>query len=435
MCASLATIREQLDDVDQRIIDALADRQALVRQAAAHKTGGSVRVPERENEVLNRLSRDADAADLDRDFVVALYRTIFDHSVRTQRAVIEERPSSSKPNMDVAKTSRGDGHTSGHVNGHAQPGQVRNGHRPNRRTNGHHIQNGRSPSRRAAAQSHPPTPPACKPDDAPYALVTRDYQPEDTTICVGDAIIGGKAPILIGGPCSVESRKQIMACAEAVKTAGGHILRGGCFKPRTSPYSFQGLGFDGLDLLAEAGRTFDLPIITEVMHPADVPAVAEQSDILQIGARNMQNFELLKAAGRSHRPVMLKRGMMATIKEWLAAAEYVMAHGNAQVMLCQRGIRTFETATRFTLDLTALPVVRERTHLPIIVDPSHACGTRRWVAPLAEGALAAGADGLMVETHPNPDEALSDGPQSLTFDGLRDLAARIHHPVPVGSND
>jgi 3-deoxy-7-phosphoheptulonate synthase len=420
MCASLATIREQLDDVDQRIIDALADRQALVRRAATCKTNGDVRVPERENEVLNRLGRDAESADLDPDFVEALYRTIFDHSVRTQRAVIDERTSSAEPTLDVAETSQ---RRNGHRNGQAHHGKV----------NGHAARNGKEASRRATAQSAPPTPPACTSEDAPYALVTRDYQPENTTIRVGDVVIGGEAPVLIGGPCSVESREQIMACAEAVKTAGGHILRGGCFKPRTSPYSFQGLGFDGLDLLAEAGRTFDLPIITEVMHPADVSAVAEQSDILQIGARNMQNFELLKAAGRSHRPVMLKRGMMATIREWLAAAEYVMAHGNTRVMLCQRGIRTFETATRFTLDLTALPVVRERTHLPIIVDPSHACGARRWVTPLAAGALAAGADGLMVETHPSPDEAQSDGPQSLTFDGFRALAARVQSPVAVST--
>jgi len=419
MCASLATIREQLDDVDQRIIDALADRQALVRQAASHKTDGCVRVPERENEVLNRLGRDAEATDLDRNFVTSLYRTIFDHSVRTQRAVLDEGEPPSEPEPAVTKRSR----QNSPVNGQAQNGAV----------NGHPVRSGASAAQRDARQSPPPTPPACKSDDVPYALITRDHQPEDTTIRVGDVVIGGEAPVLIGGPCSVESRAQIMACAEVVKDAGGHILRGGCFKPRTSPYSFQGLGFEGLDLLADAGRTFGLPVITEVMHPADVSAVAEQSDILQIGARNMQNFELLKAAGRSHRPVMLKRGMMATIKEWLAAAEYVMAHGNAQVMLCQRGIRTFETATRFTLDLTALPVVRERTHLPVIVDPSHACGTRRWVTPLAEGALAAGAHGLMVETHPNPDEALSDGPQSLTFDGFRDLAARVRKPVPAGA--
>ncbi len=429
MCASLATIREQLDDVDQRIIDALADRQALVCQAAHHKTDGCVRVPEREDEVLNRLGCNAEASDLDRDFVMSLYRTIFDHSVRTQRRVIEQRTASSEPNLDVAETSQGNGH----AEGHAPDEQVRDGHTRKGTANGHSAHNSAAASRRAAVQSPPPTPPACKSDDVPYALVTRDHRPEDTTIRVGDVVIGGEAPVLIGGPCSVESRDQIMACAEAVADAGGHILRGGCFKPRTSPYSFQGLGFEGLDLLADAGRTFGLPVITEVMHPADVPAVAEQSDILQIGARNMQNFELLKAAGRSHRPVMLKRGMMATIKEWLAAAEYVMAHGNAQVMLCQRGIRTFETATRFTLDLTALPVVRERTHLPIIVDPSHACGARRWVAPLAEGALAAGANGLMVETHPNPDEALSDGPQSLTFDGFRDLAMRVRMPMPAGA--
>lgn len=419
MSASLATIREQLDDVDQRIIDALAARQQLVRQAARHKSDGHVRDAQREDDVLNRLRRVAEATNLDADLVTSLYRTIFDHSVRFQRSLIAERTASTKDESPARPprqngTVNGGGSTNGHgtINGKAH--------------------NGIAVGQKTSAQHDSiPTAPACKSDDKPYALVTREHQSADTAIRVGDVIVGGEAPVLIGGPCSVESREQIMACAEVVKSAGGHILRGGCFKPRTSPYSFQGLGFDGLDLLAEAGRTFGLPVITEVMHPADVAPVAEQSDILQIGARNMQNFELLKAAGRSHRPVMLKRGMMATIKEWLAAAEYVMAHGNTQVMLCQRGIRTFETATRFTLDLTALPVVRERTHLPVIVDPSHACGTRRWVTPLAEGALAAGAQGLMVETHPNPDEALSDGPQSLTFDGFRTLAARMPRPVAV----
>jgi 3-deoxy-7-phosphoheptulonate synthase len=246
---------------------------------------------------------------------------------------------------------------------------------------------------------------------------------------VGDLAIGGDGRVLIGGPCSVESREQVMACAETVRQAGGHILRGGCFKPRTSPYSFQGLGYEGLDLLAEAGRTHGLPIVTEVMAPEDVGPVAEKADILQIGARNMQNYPLLEAVGRSHRPVMLKRGMTATIDEWLGAAEYILAEGNGQVILCQRGIRTFEQATRYTLDLTALPVVRERTHLPVIVDPSHAAGTRRWVPSLAEGALAAGANGVMVEMHPNPAEALSDGPQSLTFDQFREMAARLQ-PLP-----
>lgn len=404
MSESLATIREQLDDVDQRIIDALAARKALVRKAANHKTNGHVRDAAREDEVLDRLGRHADAADLDRDLISSLYRTIFDHSVRFQQAVLAQR---SEPASDENASSH-----------------------PARRNGAAHAHNGRSVASSQPGQSTPPTPPPSAGDE-PYPRVARTPQQNGTTFCVGNVVIGGPDPVLIGGPCSVESRDQIMASAEVVKEAGGHILRGGCFKPRTSPYSFQGLGFEGLDLLAEAGRSFDLPIITEVMHPADVERVAAQSDILQIGARNMQNFELLKAVGRSHRPVMLKRGMMATIDEWLSAAEYVLAHGNERVLLCQRGIRTFEPATRFTLDLTALPVARERTHLPVIVDPSHACGTRRWVTPLAHGALAAGAQGIMVETHPDPDEALSDGPQSLTFDAFRELAASFRAAVPT----
>ncbi len=264
-----------------------------------------------------------------------------------------------------------------------------------------------------------------------YKLASRTDHSQDTQIRVGPLTIGGDAePALIAGPCSVESREQIMRCARAVAEAGGHILRGGCFKPRTSPYSFQGLGYAGLDLLSEAGRAYGLPIITEVMDSEDVPRIAEKSDILQIGSRNMQNFTLLKAAGASRRPVMLKRGMMSSIDEWLAAAEYILAAGNPHVILCERGIRTFETATRNTLDLSAVPVVRERTHLPIIVDPSHACGVRRWVAPLAKAALAVGAHGLMIEMHPKPAEALSDGDQSLSFDDFRTLVGTLQ---PVGA--
>jgi len=414
MSESLATIREQLDDIDQRIMDALAARKAVVRKAADHKTEGHVRDREREQAVVDRLCQYADEADLDHDLIVSLYRTIFDHSVRVQQAVIAKR-SATTPNDATSPNGR-------HRNGAAQAhhGTV----------NGNAVMNGKSVVSSSPRRStQPPAPPSDS--DEPYPRVARTHQQADTTFRVGDVVVGGSDPVLIGGPCSVESRDQIMTSAEVVKNAGGHILRGGCFKPRTSPYSFQGLGFKGLNLLAEAGRTFELPVITEVMHPADVAPVAEQADILQIGARNMQNFELLKAAGGSRRPVMLKRGMMATIDEWLAAAEYILAHGNERVMLCQRGIRTFEPATRFTLDLTALPVVRERTHLPVIVDPSHACGTRRWVAPLAQGALAAGAQGIMVETHPNPEEALSDGPQSLTFDAFRQLATAFQATVPT----
>lgn len=257
----------------------------------------------------------------------------------------------------------------------------------------------------------------------PYQLVSRKNHPDDTIVELGTARIGGPEAVLIAGPCSVESREQIRACADEVARCGGHVLRGGCFKPRTSPYSFQGLGLAGLELLHEAGRAVGLPVITEVMDSADVDDVAAMADVLQIGSRNMQNFSLLKAVGRTNRPVMLKRGMMSSVDEWLSAAEYILAEGNAHVILCERGIRTFETSTRNTLDLSAVPVVRERTHLPIVVDPSHACGVRRWVQPLTRAAVAVGAHGVMVEMHPDPERALSDGAQSLTFEEFAALAA------------
>ena len=266
-----------------------------------------------------------------------------------------------------------------------------------------------------------------------YPLVSREARTGDTVVEIGGVEIGGdRPPVLIAGPCSVESREQILESARAVRAAGGRLLRGGCFKPRTSPYDFQGLGFEGLHLLAEAGRAYGLPIVTEVLHPADVEAVARESDVLQIGARNMQNAELLKAVGRARVPVLLKRGLMGAIDEWLAAAEYVLAEGNSRVILCERGIRTFETATRNTLDLSAVVVARERTHLPVIVDPSHAAGVRRWVAPLAKAALAAGAHGLLIEAHPDPERACSDGPQSLTLDALERLGDELglHTPSP-----
>jgi chorismate mutase / prephenate dehydratase len=267
--------------------------------------------------------------------------------------------------------------------------------------------------------------PAAKKNSA-YRLASRAHRAADTVIEIGHNRVGGDAPFLmIAGPCSVESREQITACARAVRDAGGGLLRGGCFKPRTSRYDFQGLGFEGLTLLHEAARAYGLRIVTEVLHPADVDAVAREADVLQIGARNMQNFALLKAVGKSRFPVLLKRGLMASIDEWLAAAEYIMAEGNGRVILCERGIRTFETATRNTLDLSAVPVLRERTHLPVIVDPSHAAGRREWVAPLARAARAVGAHGVMIEIHPEPDRALSDGPQSLDFEHFRALAREM----------
>jgi chorismate mutase/prephenate dehydratase len=258
-----------------------------------------------------------------------------------------------------------------------------------------------------------------------YKLASRETKPKDTVLDVRGIAIGGSDFVMIAGPCAVESREQIMTCARQVKEAGGHILRGGCFKPRTSPYSFQGLGFDGLQLLAEAGREFDLPVVTEVLSPDDVERIAEEADVLQVGARNMQNFSLLKAVGRVNCPVVLKRGMMATLDEFLSAAEYILGHGNQQVILCERGIRTFETSTRATLDLGAVPVLKRMTHLPIIVDPSHAAGRRELVPSLALAAHAVGPHGLMVEIHPEPDKALSDGPQALLFPDFVDLMRRV----------
>ncbi len=258
-----------------------------------------------------------------------------------------------------------------------------------------------------------------------YRLASREYKSEDTIIDVRGVRIGGDHLIVIAGPCAVESFEQILACAREVKEQGGHILRGGCFKPRTSPYSFQGLGYEGLEMLVEAGRKYRLPVVTEVLSPEDVGRVAEKADVLQIGARNMQNFTLLSEVGRARRPVMLKRGMSSSLDELLQAAEYILAGGNQQVFLCERGIRTFETATRNTLDLSAVPVLRGRTHLPVVVDPSHAAGKRELVAPLAVGGKAVGAHAIMVEIHPEPEKALSDGPQALRFHEFSELMGRL----------
>ncbi|SFS66324.1 3-deoxy-7-phosphoheptulonate synthase [Marininema halotolerans] len=262
----------------------------------------------------------------------------------------------------------------------------------------------------------------------PFKLASRSFHPEPSRISVRGIEIGNGSPVMMAGPCSVESREQILQSAHAVKKAGGHILRGGAFKPRSSPYSFQGLGEEGLKLLAEAREETGLPIISEVMDPENLDLVAEYVDILQLGARNMQNFHLLKKIGRTNKPVMLKRGLSATIEEWLMSAEYILSEGNPNVILCERGIRTFETHTRNTLDLSAVPIIKHLSHLPIIVDPSHGTGVCRYVAPMSRAAIAAGADGLMVEIHPKPEEALSDGPQSLTlenFHGLMDDLASL----------
>jgi len=266
-----------------------------------------------------------------------------------------------------------------------------------------------------APRAEPAAPKGAPAKDKGYRLVTREHKESDTVIQVGGVSIGGGGFVVIAGPCSVESREQIMSCAREARNHGARILRGGVFKPRTSPYSFQGMGYEGLDLLVEAGQSVGMPVITEVMTTEDVERVAEKADIIQIGARNMQNFSLLKAVGQIRRPVMLKRGMSSSIEEVLQATEYILAGGNQQVFLCERGIRTFETATRGTLDISAVPVLKKRTHPPVFIDPSHAAGVRELVSPLALAAKAVGADGIIVEFHPEPEKALSDGPQALRF--------------------
>ncbi len=253
----------------------------------------------------------------------------------------------------------------------------------------------------------------------PYKLASRTFQEEDTVVRVGDLEIGGGTIHVMAGPCAVESREQLLQAARMVREAGGAILRGGAFKPRTSPYSFQGLEEEGLKMLAEAREETGLLIVTEVMDVRDVSMVAHYTDILQIGARNMQNFFLLREVAKVDKPVVLKRGPSSTIEEWLMAAEYIISGGNYNVILCERGIRSFENYTRNTLDLTAVPVVKHLSHLPVIVDPSHAIGMWRFVPPMARAAIAAGADGLIVEMHPNPAEALCDGPQSLTPENFK----------------
>ena len=259
----------------------------------------------------------------------------------------------------------------------------------------------------------------------PFKLASREAHPEDTQFKVNDVTIGGKQIAVMAGPCSVESRPQLMAVAEGVKAGGAHILRGGAFKPRTSPYAFQGLEEEGLQLLKEASKQTGLPVVTEVMEPDKVEVVAEHADILQIGARNVQNFSLLKRVAECGKPVLLKRGMSTSIQEWLLSAEYVLAGGNPNVILCERGIRTFETSTRYTLDLNAIPVVKKLSHLPVVVDPSHGTGIRNKVGPMARAAIAAGADGLIIEVHHDPDHALSDGAQSLYPEQFDELVSQI----------
>jgi 3-deoxy-7-phosphoheptulonate synthase len=269
----------------------------------------------------------------------------------------------------------------------------------------------------------------------PFKLVSRQHHADRSTVWVGQAHhqvpIGPDTFTFLAGPCAVETAQQTLEAAEMAKAAGATILRGGAFKPRTSPYAFQGLGVKGLEILAEVRDLTGLPVVTEVVDARDVPVVAEHADMLQIGTRNMANFGLLQAAGESGKPVLLKRGMTATIEEWLMAAEYVAQRGNLDVVLCERGIRTFEPATRNTLDISAVPVVQSISHLPIIVDPSHAAGRKDLVVPLSRAAIAVGADGVIVDVHPNPEEALCDGPQALLGADLRALAQAVRQLPPV----
>jgi 3-deoxy-7-phosphoheptulonate synthase len=266
----------------------------------------------------------------------------------------------------------------------------------------------------------------------PFKLASRDFHPQDTVFTVSGVTIGGRQLVVMAGPCAVESRDQLLEAAQSVSEAGAHFLRGGAFKPRTSPYSFQGLGEEGLRLLAQAREETGLPVVTEVVEPQMVALVSVYADILQIGARNMHNYALLHAVGEAQRPVLLKRGMMSTVEELLMAAEYVLSHGNERVILCERGIRTFEPYTRNTLDISAVPLLKQLSHLPVLVDPSHGTGKWELVEPVARAAVAAGADGLLIEVHPHPEEALSDGAQSLKparfaslIEGLRPIAEAV----------
>ena len=263
------------------------------------------------------------------------------------------------------------------------------------------------------------------PISKPYKLSSREFKPEDTLVKVGDAVIGGDELVVMAGPCAVEDEEQVISSARMVKAAGAKILRGGAFKPRSSPYSFRGMGVQGLQLLAKAGKETGLPVVTEVMSPEDVGMVAQYADMLQIGTRNAQNFNLLDEVGKTRKPVLLKRGFAATYEEWLLAAEYVLSGGNNQVILCERGIRTFETGTRFTIDLSAIPMIKGLSHLPIIADPSHSTGRANLVSPMTLAAVAAGAHGIIVDVHPNPAVAKCDGAQALTFEHFESMMTQV----------
>ncbi len=263
------------------------------------------------------------------------------------------------------------------------------------------------------------------PISKPYKLTSREFKPENTIVRVGNLEIGGDELVVMAGPCAVESAEQVISTARAVKAAGAKVLRGGAFKPRSSPYAFRGMGVQGLQILARAREETGLPVVTEVMAPEDVGMVAQYADILQTGARNAQNFNLLDELGKIRKPVLLKRGFAASYEEWLLAAEYILAGGNNQVILCERGIRTFETGTRFTIDLAAIPVIRGLSHLPVMADPSHSTGRAGLVPPMTLAAVAAGAHGIIVDVHPNPAEAKCDAAQALTFDSFRDMMAQV----------
>jgi 3-deoxy-7-phosphoheptulonate synthase len=263
------------------------------------------------------------------------------------------------------------------------------------------------------------------PISRPYKLVSREFKSEDTVVKVGNVEIGGKEVVVMAGPCAVENRAQLLEVAQEVKEGGARILRGGAFKPRTSPYSFQGLGEEGLKYLAEASEVTHLPVVTEARDVRQVELVARYAHIVQVGARNMQNFDLLKEVGRGKKPVLLKRGMSSTVKEFLMSAEYILSSGNHNVILCERGIRTFEDGTRFTLDLSAVSLIKQLSHLPVIVDPSHGTGNRDLISPMSRAAIAAGSDGLIIEVHPRPEEALSDGFQSIRPDDFRKLMKEV----------
>lgn len=391
------SLRSKLDELDEEIISIIAERRTVSRQIAAVKEAEHLPLRDitRERSILNQRASSAGKRGLNPLLVRRIFRDIVEESTR---GVPLTNHTSSPKSESVNEETKGKSLYS-LVKGYLNQGR----------------ENGTTEEAElfTELQKHG------------YLLASRSIKHDNTIVRVGDVQIGGDEFIVIAGPCAVESREQVHVCAEVSKHLGASLLRGGCFKSRTSPYSFQGLGYEGLEYLVSAGRKYKLPVVTEVLSPEDVEKVGLEADLLQIGARNMQNFPLLKEVGKSVRPVMLKRGMSSSIKEVLQAVEYILSHGNENVIICERGIRTFETSTRNTLDLSAVPVLKRESHLPVIVDPSHAAGQSDLVVPLALAAKAVGADGVMVEIHPEPSKALSDGPQALTFDAFEDLMRQL----------